>query len=103
MNKIRTKLLSKEQGQERAEKMSKLRELKKIWKEGASGGSAEEVEGEERHDGRDEEDPQGPGWQHGLPGKWRWKGREQRSCYWEEECQGQEIWFRRQEETSEEK
>ncbi|CAN0552646.1 unnamed protein product, partial [Ectocarpus sp. 8 AP-2014] len=32
MNKIRTKLLSKEQGQERAEKMSKLRELKKYGK-----------------------------------------------------------------------
>ena len=32
MNKIRTKLLSKEQGQEWAEKMSKLRELKKYGK-----------------------------------------------------------------------
>jgi len=32
MNKIRSKLLSKEQGQERAEKMSKLRELKKYGK-----------------------------------------------------------------------
>ena len=32
MNKIRTKLLSKEQGQERLEKMSKLRELKKYGK-----------------------------------------------------------------------
>merc|ERR1712106_524954 len=31
-NKIRTKLLSKEQGQERAEKVSKLRELKKYGK-----------------------------------------------------------------------
>merc|ERR1719470_515172 len=35
MNKIRTKLLSKEQGQERAEKMSKLRELKKNGKNSA--------------------------------------------------------------------
>ena len=32
MNKIRAKLLSKEQGQERAEKVSKLRELKKYGK-----------------------------------------------------------------------
>ena len=32
MNKIRAKLLSKEQGQQRAEKMAKLRELKKFGK-----------------------------------------------------------------------
>merc|ERR1719233_2674482 len=51
MNKIRSKLLSKEQAQQRAEKNVKIKGVEKVRKEGSSGSSTEEIEGEERHDG----------------------------------------------------
>merc|ERR1712179_534970 len=70
MNKIRAKLVSKEQAQQRAEKMSKLRELKKYGKKVQV--EVQQKRLKEKKDMMDEMKKirKGQGGQHGILGKW---------------------------------